>query len=501
MKKIMKYVYVAAVLFLAVSCQEKEMDENSVPVKPEVSFAIEEDSFETLVNTPVELKAEILTGGPVECSWSVDDEVIAATPTTKYIFREKGDYKVAFAAFNEAGRTEKTYTVTVVGDKLVVEFDKTEDFTIRETETVEINATVTAGDKDVVHQWTVTPDIGSVSETAGFSYTFSVSGDYTITYNGRNADDETFARTWKVTVLPKALDVEFSVGQGTVTRTQGEPLFIEVTALTGAAGLVHEWKVDGETVGSDALFGFVFSEAKTYAVTYSGHNGAGETAEGSWTVEVSGRNILFTENFEEYEDGLCPASGGSYVWLSNGHGFTTTNDNGKTAEGGWRSAVEVRTNPESDCLNGSTKILADDMFGSSSEGTSGVFNYRFPNYKEKARIKAVRMKIWMGKGNYYPWLVMSISGEPRSLPSKVNGVAYDPKGGSSEDFDALWVKETWNVVEYNLQTCFGAATLNGCDQIMPRPFMDFSGGNSSGRADPETNSRVSYFDDIEFIAD
>ena len=137
MNNIFIYATAAVALFsLAVSCQEKEMDENSVPVKPEVVFAVEGDSFETLVNVPTELKAEIKSSGPVECTWSVDDEVIAATPTTTYVFREKRDYEVAFAAFNEAGRTEKTYTVTVVGDKLVVEFDHNEDFQIREGESV-----------------------------------------------------------------------------------------------------------------------------------------------------------------------------------------------------------------------------------------------------------------------------------------------------------------------------------------------------------------------------
>ena len=50
-------------------------------------------------------------------------------------------------------------------------------------------------------------------------------------------------------------------------------------------------------------------------------------------------------------------------------------------------------------------------------------------------------------------------------------------------------------------TLRGAETLNGCDQFMPRPFMDFNASNSAGTADPETNSRVSYYDDIEFIAE
>lgn len=503
MNNIWKYAAIAAAMFFtAVSCSEKEMDEDTVPVKPEVVFAIEEDSFETLVNVPTELKAEIKSSGPVECTWSVDGEIIASTPTTTYVFREKKDYEVAFAAFNEAGRTEKTYTVTVVGDKLIVEFDHNEDFEIREGESVAINATVTAGDKDVMHKWTVNSGTGTetVSETAEFSYTFGVSGDYTVVYTGVNADEESFTKTWNVKVAPKALAVEFSVAEGTVNRTQGEPVFIEAAAKTGAAGLVHEWKVDGQPAGNDALFGYVFDEAKTYEVTYSGKNDLEETADGAWTVEVSGRNILFVEDFEGYEDGLRPSKSNEYVWLDNGHGFTTTNDNGKTGDGSWRCAVEVRANPESGYLNGSTRILADDMSRSESTGTSGVFNYRFPNYKDKASVKAVRMKIWLGKGDYYPWLVLSISGEPRSLPSKVNGVAWNPKG-TAEEFDALWVEEAWNVVEYNLESCFGTETLSGCDQFMPRPFMDFSASNSSGAADPETNSRISYYDDIEFIAD
>ena len=109
MNNIWKYAAIAAAMsFTAVSCSEKEMDEDTVPVKPEVVFAIEEDGFETLVNVPTELKAEIKSSGPVECTWSVDGEIIASTPTTTYVFREKKDYEVAFAAFNEAGRTEKT---------------------------------------------------------------------------------------------------------------------------------------------------------------------------------------------------------------------------------------------------------------------------------------------------------------------------------------------------------------------------------------------------------
>lgn len=490
----------AAALPLAWSCQEETPETpEERPVKPEVIFAVEGDSFEAKLNVPTELKAEITSKGPVECSWSVDGEVIATTPTTKYTFTEKKTCSVVFAAFNEAGRVDKTYAVTVVGETLVVTFDKTEDFEIMEGEGISITATVTEGDKDTRHEWKVGNEVKSTSTQ--FEHTFAVSGDYTVTYTGRNADDETFVRAWNVKVNAKPLDMEYSVAQGDISRIQGEPVFITATAKTGAEGLVHTWRVNDTPAGDAARFCYLFAEAGDYTVTYSGESPMGK-ASAVWTVKVAARESVFFDDFESLADGFGPTVGNQYVYYDyKGQkefiGLSTNNDNGKDGDVK-QLAVKIKGNPVNSALNNSGKVLADDMSKSSSMGTSGVFNYRFPNLTDRAGIVAVRMKVWFGAGSYYPWLTLAITGDPKSLPSKVNGIEFNPKGTQAE-FDALWIKGGWNVIEYDLKTCYSIDNLSGCVQIQPRPFCDFTGSNSSGAADPETNSRIAYFDDIEFL--
>ena len=539
-------------------CDDDKTTEEQPAVAPQVTFPVTESAVSAYVDDAVRFEAVIESPGPLSCSWFVDGKLMASTASMTYVFKAKGTYDVHFEASNTAGKVEKDYSVTVEGSPLKVEFSNEEEtISCLPGEEVLITATVVAGDKEVVHAWKVGDE--EVSSTAEFKYTFDKMGSYTVAYRGVNADDISFNRTWTVTVDELPLEIDFSVTDATIPCVQGNEVAITATVKNGGTGLTHEWKVGSDVVSTTAEFKHTFGEVGTFTVSYKGVNGKGEEKTGTWTVQVEEKplEIEFSKadgstlkNVKGDELAITAtvkggATGLTHEWKVGGDVVSTTtefrytfdaagtytvtykgvNTKGEEKTASWtvvvsedavgymfenfesrdalpghfingNAAIEGTTlqeNPYKTAVNPSNKVLRDLLLKES--GTSGFFDMGFSHLTNRSKYRAIRVKVYLGKNEYYPHL--QISGK-KKLPSKINGQRFT--GSMSEaDWKTLIKTDDWNVFVYDLVDCgFGAENFENITTVQFRPLSKFNGDGVSGR-DEVTNNRTVYYDDFEFL--
>ena len=541
-------------------CDDDKTTEEQPAVAPQVTFPVTESAVSAYVDDAVRFEAVIESPGPLSCSWFVDGKLMASTASMTYVFKAKGTYDVHFEASNTAGKVEKDYSVTVEGSPLKVEFSNEEEtISCLPGEEVLITATVMAGDKEVVHAWKVGDE--EVSSTAEFKYTFDKMGSYTVAYRGVNADDISFNRTWTVTVDELPLEIEFSVTDATIPCVQGNEVAITATVKNGGTGLTHEWKVGSDVVSTTAEFKHTFGEVGTFTVSYKGVNGKGEEKTGTWTVQVEEKplEIEFSKadgstlkNVKGDELAITAtvkggATGLTHEWKVGGDVVSTTtefkhtfdaagtytvtykgvNTKGEEKTASWTvvvsedavgymfenfesresipghftgndNALFIVANPYVTAVNPGTKVLKDDL-SASSHSTSGYVNMGFAHLNDRAKYRAIRVKVYLGENAYCPRLQITVgTANPNKLPSKINGQAFTDQ--TEANWKSLIKTDDWNVFVYDLIDCgFGISNFENTTTVQFRPLSKFNGNNIDAGAASATNTRIVYYDDIEFL--
>lgn len=446
-----------------------------------VEFSNEEETISCLPGEEVLITATVVAGDKeVVHAWKVDDEEVSSTAEFKYTFDKMGSYTVAYKGVNADDISfNRTWTVTVDELPLEIDFSVT-DATIPcvQGNEVAITATVKNGGTGLTHEWKVDSDV--VSTTAEFKHTFAEVGTFTVSYKGVNGKGEEKTCTWTVQVEEKPLEIEFSKADGsTLKNVKGDELAITATVKGGATGLTHEWKVDGDVVSTTTEFRRTFDAAGTYTVTYKGVNTKGEEKTASWTVVVSeaGAGYMF-ENFE-----TLSSIAADYIKEGNAGSLSLVN------------------NPYQTTVNSSGKVLKVDM-SKTTTGTSAFFDVYLDKKlsgAERAKYKAIQVKVYLGKNEYYPRMLIPKSGNPNKMPCKINGQAFANNNASASEWKRLIKTDDWNVFVYDLEGCgYGFADCSEFNQIQFRPLVNMSAGGMSG-FDAETNNRTVYYDDIEFL--
>ena len=227
---------------------------------------------------------------------------------------------------------------------------------------------------------------------------------------------------------------------------------IIATVKYGGTGVQHEWKVDGETVSTDAVFSRAFDGKGPYTIAYHAVNSKQETVDRTWTVTMVPSGALF-EHFEDYTE--LPK------WWT-----LKQNDPG----------IQLADNPKPEGINTSAKVLSDKVNGTG--GTSGYFDLKLKDIPadkiDVTKYTGIRFKIYLGKNKYYPRV-------------QYNDTRHQPV--TKPQF-----RDEWEVLEYR----FGA-NLDPTKTITFRPMLKEDGSNIASGAVTETNTRTVYIDDIEFL--
>ena len=87
-----------------------------------------------------------------------------------------------------------------------------------------------------------------------------------------------------------------------------------------------------------------------------------------------------------------------------------------------------------------------------------------------------------------------MTGSPKSAPSVINGVTFNPQSPSLTEWNAAIKTNDWNELIYDFSNPkYGDAMnkLSDTGQLQFRVFVDF---NNSGKAGQDV-----YFDDFEFL--
>lgn len=428
-------------------------EEDVTPLRhtaPQVTFPVEETSLTAVVGDPVEFRADIESGDKLTCGWYVDGTLEASTAEMTYTFGAPGDYEVRFEARNGAGRVGKGYAVKV-SDVLEMHLSVGDSTRIvrRQLDILKVMAIVDAG-SDVTHKWTV--DGVEKSDKAYFdTFDLPEAKVYTVAYAGTNAAG-TFRKSFEVQATERPLEISFSNNDAVIACKDGAIVEIIATVKYGGTGVLHEWKVDGETVSTDAVFSRAFSGAGPYTIAYHGVNSKQETVDRTWTVTMVPSGALF-EHFEDYT--TLPA-------------WWTLKEN--------TPGIELADNPKPEGINTSLKVLRDNVTGTGS--TSGYFNLKLKDIPvdkiDVTKYTGIRFKVYLGKNKYYPRVEYAGTKHPSVTKPQF--------------------KDEWEVLEYK----FGA-NLDPTKNITFRPMLQENGNNIASGAVTETNTRTVYIDDIEFL--
>lgn len=428
-------------------------EEDVTPLRhtaPQVTFPVEETSLTAVVGDPVEFRADIESGDKLTCGWYVDGTLEASTAEMTYTFGAPGDYEVRFEARNGAGRVGKSYAVKV-SDVLEMHLSVGDSTRIvrRQLDILKVMAIVDAG-SDVVHEWKVD---GEVKSDKAWFDTFDLpeAKVYTVAYVGTNAAG-TFRKSFEVQATERPLEISFSNNDAVIACKDGAVVEIIATVKYGGTGVLHEWKVDGETVSTDGVFSRAFSGAGPYTIAYHGVNSKQETVDRTWTVTMVPSGALF-EHFEDYT--TLPA-------------WWTLKEN--------TPGIELADNPKPEGINTSLKVLRDNVTGTG--GTSGYFNLKLKDIPvdkiDVTKYTGIRFKVYLGKNKYYPRVEYAGTKHPSVTKPQF--------------------KDEWEVLEYK----FGA-NLDPTKNITFRPMLQENGNNIASGAVTETNTRTVYIDDIEFL--
>ena len=314
----------------------------------QVTFPVQETSLTAVVGDPVEFRADIESGDKLTCGWYVDGTLEASTAKMTYTFSAPGDYEVRFEARNGAGKVEKSYAVKVA-DVLKMHLSVGDSTRIvrRQLDVLKVMAVVDAG-SDVVHEWKVD---GEVKSDKAYFDTFDLpeAKVYTVAYAGTNAAG-IFRKSFEVQATERPLEIGFSNNDETIACKDGAVVEIIATVKYGGTGVQHEWKVDGETVSTDAVFSRAFDGKGPYTIAYHAVNSKQETVDRTWTVTMVPSGALF-EHFEDYTE--LPK-------------WWTLKQN--------TPGIELADNPKPEGINTSLKVLRDNVTGTGS--TSGYFDLK-----------------------------------------------------------------------------------------------------------------------------
>ena len=245
--------------------------------------------IERYQNTTLKVMAIVAEGSDVTHSWSVDG-VPQSTEAyfDTFVLAEARTYTVSYVGTNAVGRYEKSFDVNVLDAPLEVVFSPASGtaISVNTGETVQIAATVVAGETGIEHSWSI--DDSPVSTDATFSHVFDEAGQFTVTYSGTNAKDETASGTWTVTVTqPGFLFDDFE----TVGSTGSEP---------------GSWWVNGNDPGItivDNPFQSGINTSETVMRNYV--NGTGSTS-GYFTLKLE---VLNNELVLDGNDGVANYTG------------------------------------------------------------------------------------------------------------------------------------------------------------------------------------------------
>ena len=166
-------------------------------------------TIERIQDDFLKVNAVVVSGADVKHSWTVTDAEGAELCTydkayfDTFQLTEIATYTVVYSGSNSVGSYDLTFNVKVNDKPLNVEFSVPAG-TASATEGQEftIDAAVISGADGLDHSWSV--DGEKVSQDEDFKYTFDAAGQYTVSYNGVNAKNETFSAEWTVNVASSA---------------------------------------------------------------------------------------------------------------------------------------------------------------------------------------------------------------------------------------------------------------------------------------------------------
>jgi YVTN family beta-propeller protein len=240
------------------------------------------------VGTTVAMVGSATGGTPgYDYAWNFGDGVTASGPSTTHAYSAPGTYAIALTVSDSLGATTSNVTLITVHSIPSIQVAVSPNTTTDVGVPVTLNASVSGGSPEAAANWT----LGAGMPVAGFviTYNWTSPGNYTATFEYRDAAGTSIARSILITVDPQlTAEAAWSVtGASTTTApTTAESIAFVATISGGTSPYVVSWNFGDGSFGSGLSVSHEYARAGNYTVNVTVEDARGSVEQFPLSIHV-----------------------------------------------------------------------------------------------------------------------------------------------------------------------------------------------------------------------
>ena len=302
MRRFLDLLCLCVVVVIASSCNIDEVITTSLP--PKIVLDSETGIYTVKEGREIVIAPSYESADGATYLWTMNGEVIATSPSLRFMKEEIGEYYITLSASTESGTDEEEILVNVVPLEIpTVTIAGSKQQTVAVGTIVTLNASVRDSSLETSLAWSINGEV--VGNDNAYTFSAESEGEYIVTATATNEDG-----THSDSVEFKVLNVEdmpfvWDFANEEYHTVVGRKLLIAPSATSSDEGITYLWKLTDseEPIGYDSQLIFTAEVAGEYKIT------------GRATTEKQGEMITITREFTVtvYEEGAFyrPQSGAS----------------------------------------------------------------------------------------------------------------------------------------------------------------------------------------------
>ena len=302
MRRFLDILFVCVTVVITSSCNIDEVITTSLP--PKIVLDSETGIYTVKEGREIVIAPSYESADGATYLWTMNGEVIATSPSLRFMKEEIGEYYITLAVTTESGTDEEEIRVNVVPLEIpTVTIAGSKQQTVAVGTIITLNASVRDSSLETSLAWSINGEV--VGNDNAYTFSAESEGEYIVTATATN-EDGTHSDSVEFKVL-NAEDMPFvwDFANEEHHTVVGRKLLIAPSATSNEESVTYLWKLadSEESIGYDSQLIFTAEAAGEYKII------------GRATTEKQGEMITLTREFTitVYEEGAFyrPQSGTS----------------------------------------------------------------------------------------------------------------------------------------------------------------------------------------------
>ena len=302
MRRFLDILFVCVTVVITSSCNIDEVITTSLP--PKIVLDSETGIYTVKEGREIVIAPSYESADGATYLWTMNGEVIATSPSLRFMKEEIGEYYITLAVTTESGTDEEEIRVNVVALEIpIVTIAGSKQQTVAVGTIITLNALVRDSSLETSLAWSINGEV--VGNDNAYTFSAESEGEYIVTATATN-EDGTHSDSVEFKVL-NAEDMPFvwDFANEEHHTVVGRKLLIAPSATSNEESVTYLWKLadSEESIGYDSQLIFTAEAAGEYKII------------GRATTEKQGEMITLTREFTitVYEEGAFyrPQSGTS----------------------------------------------------------------------------------------------------------------------------------------------------------------------------------------------